>query len=311
MSLSARFLGDPGCIVTLARELAADEGDASSASNLRAEAVLIQREIGRLAGAPPLLGELDAALCAPNAGAVVQALADLGALALLLPEVHAFIGFHRSSPIGHKDLWAHTLTVLERTEPEPDLRWVALCHDIGKVATRAVTADGRLAFHRHEAVGARLFVGIGARLAMPAERVHKIAFVIEHHARTNQFEPSWSDRAIRRLIRDSGEHLTAMLAFSSADWTTKKAARAERIQKQLELLRARIAALSTEADDPLPDGIADALLAQSGDAPGPWVGAALRWARAHAGEHDALDASGIAARYLAVATREVTGPGKA
>lgn len=303
VSLSARFLRDPGCIVALARELAADEGDPASEVDLRAEAVLIQREIGRLAGAPPLLAELDAALCAPNAAAIVQALADLGALPLLLPEVHAFIGFHRSSPQGHKDLWVHTLTVLERTAPDADLRWIALCHDIGKVATRAVGADGRLAFHRHEAVGARLFVGIGARLAMPAERVHKIAFVIEHHARTNQFEPSWSDRALRRLIRDSGEHLPAMLAFSSADWTTKKAARAERIQKQLELLRTRIAALSTTVDDPLPEGVADALLAQSGRAAGPWIGAALRWAQVHAGELDDLDAAAIAARYLATASR--------
>lgn len=298
VSLSARFLGDPGCIVAIARDLAADEA-------LRDDVALIQCEIGRLAGVPSLLAELDDALCAPNAAAIVQALADLGALTLLLPEVHAFIGFHRSSPLGHKDLWAHTLTVLERTAAEPDLRWVALCHDIGKIATRAVGPDGRLSFHRHEAVGARLFVGIGARLAMPATRVHKIAFVIEHHARTNQFEPSWSDRALRRLIRDSGEHLPSMLAFSAADWTTKKAARAERIQKQLELLRTRIAALSTEADDPLPEGIADALMAQSGGEPGPWIGEAMRWAKTHAGELGDLDAAAIAARYLAAGLRRL------
>ncbi len=303
--LSARFVRDPGCIVALARELANADDDAAPR---RADVVAVQRAIGRLAGVDPLrlLGELDAALGAPNAGAIVQALEDLGALVLLLPEVHAFIGFHRSSPLQHKDLWSHTLTVLERTAPETDLRWVALCHDIGKVATRAIGEDGRIAFHRHEAVGARLFLGIGARLAMPAERIARIAFVIEHHARTNQFEPSWSDRALRRLIRDSGERLPLMLAFSAADWTTKKAARAERIQKHLDILRQRLDALVVAAAAPpgvplLPAGLGDALLEVSAAASGPWVGQAVRWAEneARAGHLTGLDARAVALRWSA------------
>jgi len=312
-SLSARFTRDPGCIVALARKFAEQAKPWRGESNQKVaadahtevgdDALAIQREVGRLAGVEPiaLLQELEAALCAPNAGAIIQALDDLGALALLLPEVHAFVGFHRSSPLAHKDLWSHTLTVLERTAPDPDLRWVALCHDIGKVATRAVGADGRIAFHRHEAVGARLFVGIGARLGLPAERIARIVFVIEHHAHTNQFEPSWSDRALRRLIRASGEHLPLMLAFSAADWTTKKAARAERIQKHLDILRQRIDALDAPVEVLLPAGLGDALLDVCGDAAGPWVGRAVRWAEtaARAGEFAGLSAREIALRWVA------------
>jgi len=310
-SLSARFARDPGCIVGLAREFAGDERDPLR----RVEAAAVQREIGRLAGVDParLLTDLEAALCAPEAASIVQALDELGALALLLPEVHAFVGFHRSSPLPHKDLWSHTLIVLERTPPEPDLRWVALCHDIGKVATRTVGEDGRIAFHRHEAVGARLFLGIGARLALPADRVARIAFVIEHHARTNQFEPGWSDRALRRLIRASGEHLPLMLAFSAADWTTKKAARAERIQKHLDILRQRIDALNTPSEPLLPPGLGDALLALSGAASGPWVGIAVRWTEneLRAGRLTGLGPRAIAAKWLAdPASRAVGTPGQ-
>ncbi len=277
---SERFVRDPGAVVALARELAPALASGASDPSHR-EAALIQSEIGRLAGVPGpvLLAELEAALCAPDAAATLDALADFGALVLLLPEVAALIGFHRSSPLPHKDLWAHTLTVLGRAPPEPDLRWVALCHDIGKIATRAVAPDGTLGFHRHEAVGARLFVGIAARLGMSAERAERIAFVIEHHGRTNQFDPSWTDAALRRLVRECGPHLPLMLAFSAIDWTTRRASRAARIRDNLALLEARLAALDAEpADTPrtaLPPGLAEHLIAESGRPPGPWVGEAL------------------------------------
>lgn len=295
--LLQRFVADPTCLVALAIECAARGGPSAE------EALAVRREIGRLAGADParLLADLDRALAGDAPAGALRGLEVVGALAVLLPEVQALVGFHRSAPLPHKDLWEHTLTVVERTGADPDLRWIALCHDIGKVATRAVADDGRVAFHRHEAVGARLFVGIGARLAMPPERTARIAFVIEHHARTNQFEPDWSDRALRRLARDCREHLPLMLAFSAADWTTKRVARAERIQRNIALLRERLAALDAPAAAGPPPGLASALLDATGRAPGPWVGEALAWATAEleAGRLDGLDAPAIARRYLA------------
>lgn len=291
-----RFRADPACIVALAAEWAGRGGPTPE------EAQTFHREIGRLAGANPaaLLAALDSALSGGAAAPTLCALEAMGALAVLLPEVQALVGFHRSSPVAHKDLWDHTLAVLARTASDPDLRWVALCHDIGKVATRALASDGRIAFHRHEAVGARLFVGVGARFGMAPERVERIAFVIEHHARTNQFEPDWSDRALRRLARACRAHLPLMLAFSAADWTTKRAARAERIQRNIALLRERLAALDAPAAPGPPAGLADALLAASGRAPGPWVREALDWATAEerAGRLNGLDPRAIAERCL-------------
>lgn len=295
------FVADPTRLVALAIECAARGGPSAE------EALAVRREIGRLAGAEPtrLLADLDRALAGDDPAGALRTLEALGALAVLLPEVQALVGFHRGAPMPHKDLWEHTLTVIERTDADPDLRWVALCHDIGKVATRAIAADGRVAFHRHEAVGARLFVGIGARLAMPTERASRIAFVIEHHARTNQFEPDWSDRALRRLARDCREHLPLMLAFSAADWTTKRVARAERIQRNIALLRERLAALDAPAPAGPPPGLASALLDATGRAPGPWVGEALAWATAEleAGRLEGMDAQAIARRWLSGTAR--------
>ena len=296
-ALLERLRADPACVVALAGECARVGGPAPE------EALAFRREIGRLAGAAPteLLAALDHSLAGAAAAPTLRALEAMGALAVLLPEVQALVGFHRSSPVAHKDLWEHTLTVLERTASDPDLRWIALCHDIGKVATRALASDGRIAFHRHEAVGARLFSGIGARLGMPPERVERIAFVIEHHARTNQFEPDWGDRALRRLARTCRAHLALMLAFSAADWTTKRAARADRIQRNIALLRDRLAALEAPAAPGPRAGLADALLAASGRAAGPWVREALDWATGEerAGRLNGLDTRAIAELCLA------------
>ncbi len=235
--------------------------------------------IGRLASVDPamLLSELDALLVLPKAALALRWLEHFGALSLLLPEVERLIGFHEDSPKHHKDLWEHTLTVLERVPADPDLRLVALAHDVGKVSTRAVLDDGTLAFHRHEAVGARLFIGIGARLGMAESRRERIAFVIEHHARTNQFEPSWSDRALRRLVRECGEYLPLMLAFSAADWTTKHKSKSERILMNHATLEARLEAVAQQDRAPrVPEGTSEALMQVAGKGPGPWLAEAKR-----------------------------------
>jgi putative nucleotidyltransferase with HDIG domain len=62
----------------------------------------------------------------------------------------------------HKDVYEHSLIVLEQTidleDEGPDLvlRLAALLHDIGKPKTRRFEPDGRVSFHHHEVVGAKM-----------------------------------------------------------------------------------------------------------------------------------------------------------
>jgi poly(A) polymerase len=259
----------------------------------------IKASIGRLAALEPsaILATLDAILVAPWCGIALRWLDALGALPVILPEVAALVGFHLGSPRPHKDLWDHTLRVLERVPSEPDLRWVALAHDIGKCATRAVLADGKLGFHRHEAVGARLFVGIGARLGMAPERAERIAFVIANHARTNQYEPAWSDRALRRLVRECGDRLPLMRAFSAADWTTKHRSKSGRILALQAELGERLARLEADGSRSLPAGTSEALMRAAGRGPGPWLAEARRELLARP-ELEAFGPEALAAAWL-------------
>ena len=240
-----------------------------------------RREVGRLIDKDPegALSCLDAVLVGHEVSRALLWLESIGALGVWLPEVQALVDFHKSSPVHHKDLWTHTLEVTQRTPAEADLRWVALLHDVGKVATRHVYGAGLVSFHGHERLGAWLAQGIAARFGMSPSRRERIAFIIEHHARVNAYERTWTERAVRRLVRDAGEHLDDMLRFSGADYTTKRPRQVNRIRSELAELRTRITALRAEASaiNPLPPRLGKTLCESLALSPGPEVGQAIAW----------------------------------
>jgi len=152
---------------------------------------------------------------------------------------------------------------------------------------------------RIEAVGAWLVQGVARRLGIPPERAARIAFVIEHHGRVNAYEKDWSDRAVSRFVREAGERLDDLLAFSSADFTTKRTAKADRIQDDLRDLHARLARLAEGASAPtFPRGLGAKVAALLGIAPGPEVGDVMRWLTAEVAA-GRLPAGAPAAVYLA------------
>lgn len=232
--------------------------------------------------ADELLSLLDAVLAGPAATRGLELLEASGVLGVLLPEAQALVGFHESCRVHHKDLWAHTLEVLERTPPDPDLRWVALLHDVGKTSTRVAPGGGQVSFLRHERVGAWLARGVGARLAFPAARLERICFVLQHHARVNAYEAVWSDRAVRRMVRDAGPRLADLVAFAGADYTTRRPRRRAQIQSRLREFERRVAALAVREAAPqaLPSGLGHAICEALGLTPGPVIGEHLRWLRA-------------------------------
>lgn len=246
-----------------------------------APSLACRREAARVLdpGFDAIVEALDAILVAPTPSLGLEVLRVSGALAVLLPEVMALDGFDQSCRVHHKDLWAHTLEVVERATVDADIRWAALMHDVGKVPTRALDERGRVSFLRHERVGALLMRGAGARLCMDPRRVERIAYIIEHHARVNAYRRDWSDRAVRRLARETGPHLRDLMAFSGADYTTRRRERASRIRGNLRDLARRLDALAAvdAAPPALPRRMGRALCEALGLAPGPEVGAHLAW----------------------------------
>jgi poly(A) polymerase len=157
------------------------------------------------------------------------------------------------------------------------VRWASLFHDIGKVKTRSISPEGKVHFLGHAEVGTRMFDKLDRRLPLfAAEPALKstVRFLVLHHLRANQYEPSWTDSAVRRFARELGEHLDDLLCLARADITTKRPEKKTKGLGQISELSARIASLAAEdaVVPPLPKGVGDALVKAFALPPSPRIG---------------------------------------
>ena len=98
--------------------------------------------------------ELTRILVSPAPPSGVRLATDLGLMAYAIPEVLPMRGVSQR-PLHHKDVFEHTMGVLENIPADQTLRWAALLHDIGKPRTKSVH-DGQVHFFGHEDVGERM-----------------------------------------------------------------------------------------------------------------------------------------------------------
>jgi poly(A) polymerase len=206
----------------------------------------------------------------------LDTLLEAGVLRVVFPEVHAMVGFG-DGEWRHKDVWKHTKQVVRQAVPRLEVRWASLFHDIGKIKTRSISPDGKVHFLGHAEVGTRMFDKLERRLGMfspePALR-DTVRFLVLHHLRANQYDPSWTDSAVRRFARELGEHLDDLLCLARADITTKRPEKKRRGLNQIEELATRIPLLAAEdaKQPPLPSGIGDAVMKAFGIPPSRKIG---------------------------------------
>jgi len=176
----------------------------------------------------------------------------------------------------HKDVLAHTLAVVDKTSPDRLLRLAALLHDIGKPRTRAFGSGG-VTFHHHEVVGARMTRDRLGALRYPHEDIQIVTKLVELHLRFHTYRLGWTDRAVRRYVRDAGPLLDRLNELTRSDCTTRNAARARALERRMDELEARIAELAQQEElqalRPELDG--RQVMEHLGVAPGPIVGQAL------------------------------------
>lgn len=206
--------------------------------------------------------EINRLLLGQNVERAMQWLQDTRVLAFIMPEVAAMVGFDKTCAVHHKDIWDHTKQVTQKAAPDLVVRWAALCHDIGKIWTRTVNRAGKVHFFRHEEHGALLFESIAHRFGLGEALTFRTSYLIENHSRVNLYRDDWTDSAVRRMMRETGDHLTDLLTFSKADYTTKRASRIAEMQRLMAELEARIARIAAEDAKvpPLTKGIGNAII---------------------------------------------------
>ena len=189
-------------------------------------------------------------------------LVDTGLAEVFLPELPA-LQLEVDEHHHHKDVYQHSLTVLEQaialegpravpgvsvaeTVDGPDLvlRLAALLHDAGKPATRRFEAGGGVSFHHHEVVGAKLVAKRLKALRFDKETIAAVAKLVELHLRFHGYGTGeWTDSAVRRYVTDAGPLLPRLHLLTRSDSTTRNARKAQRLARTYDELEARIETL--------------------------------------------------------------------
>ncbi len=209
-------------------------------------------------------GPLDRVVMGSDPEAGLDALLAVGALDAVFPEIQALVGFG-DGEWRHKDVWKHTKQVVRQAVPRLEVRWASLFHDIGKVRTRSISPDGKVHFFGHAEVGTRMFDKLDRRLGLftPEPSLKEtVRFLVLHHLRANQYDPGWTDSAVRRFARELGDHLDDLLCLARADITTKRPEKKKKGLSQISELAARIRSLEEEDAKvpPLPGGVGDDIM---------------------------------------------------
>jgi len=280
MLRAARFVSTLG--VTLDDAVAAALHDmAPELGRITAERV--QAELTKL-----LLG------AAPRRG--LEVLVDSGLAEVVLPELPA-LRMAADEHGQHKDVYAHTLQVLDQAidleDAGPDLvlRWAALLHDVGKPATREFLPGGRVTFHHHEVVGARLARRRLKELRYPKELIEAVGQLVFLHLRFYGYRSSdWTDSAVRRYAVDAGPLLPRLHKLVRSDCTTRNKRKAQALSLAYDALEERIAELRAreELDAIRPDLDGNEIMEILAIPPGRRVGDAYKHLLALRMEHGPL-----------------------
>jgi poly(A) polymerase len=236
--------------------------------------------------------ELVKLVLAPYPRLGLSLLVETGLAALVLPELPALI-LEKDEHHRHKDVYQHTLTVLEQsidledrltdqTGGGPDFvsRFAALMHDVGKPRTRRFLDDGSVTFHHHDVVGAKLTRKRMQALKFSGELTDAVSTLVELHLRFHGYgDGQWTDSAVRRYVRDAGDQLERLHVLTRADCTTRNQRKADRLRRSYDDLEERIARLSAQEElaSIRPDLDGTQIMEILGIPPGRDVGAAYRF----------------------------------
>ncbi|MFF5262538.1 CCA tRNA nucleotidyltransferase [Actinomadura viridis] len=229
--------------------------------------------------------ELSKLLCGAHPREGLALLVDTGLAGYVLPELPK-LRLEIDEHHRHKDVYEHSLIVLEQAiaqeEDGPDLvlRLAALLHDIGKPRTRRFEPGGRVSFHHHEVVGAKMTRKRLTELRYPKDVIAAVSRLVELHLRFHGYGTGeWTDSAVRRYVRDAGPLLSRLHKLTRADCTTRNKRKADRLRRTYDDLETRIERLAEEEElaamRPEIDG--NEIQEILGITPGPLVGRAYKF----------------------------------
>ena len=151
-------------------------------------------------------------------GKALYLLLDLELLSPWFTELRLTVGESGGGPRG--DLFDHLVAACNLVPPDDIvLRLAALLHDIGKPPT--LNAGPGAQFPEHDRVSAEMAQVMLERLRFPKRLTQDVVHLIRHHMFS--YEPSFSDAAVRRLLRRVDvQYLDQLIRLRRIDIASKR-----------------------------------------------------------------------------------------
>ncbi len=168
----------------------------------------------------------------------IQMLEETGLLQQFLPELPELKGVEQRNQFHHKDVFYHTLEVVDNIAPFTDrleLRLAALFHDVGKPPTKRFDQNQGWTFHGHEVVGERMVGHIMQRMRYSGESIAYVKKMTRLHLRPMALvDDEVTDSAIRRVMFTAGDDIDDLMQLCRADITSKNPKRVKRYLNNYE-----------------------------------------------------------------------------
>ena len=233
------------------------------------EAIKRNAERIEIVSAERIMVELNKIMLSPQPSLGLKLMQKCGLMQLILPEISALQGVETVDGRGHKDIFYHTMQVLDNVVGSGEcvvgstgeqalptthcplstqalwLRWAALLHDVGKPGVKRYDAKQGWTFHGHEARGARMVKRIFKRLRLPlgAEERYVEKLVMLHMRPIVLSEEEVTDSAVRRLLFEAGDDIDDLMLLCNADITSKNPDKVRRHKANFELVKRKLVEL--------------------------------------------------------------------